>query len=66
MTATCPKCHKKYRLGYNGVLEGCDKCLKIQRDRFGHAWFPGEKTHTYRPNDGGPVFTRTREEAFRH
>ena len=40
--AKCPKCGKVYKMGYNGVVEGCDKCLGIQRDRTGMAWRPDE------------------------
>jgi hypothetical protein len=28
----CPHCEKKYRLGINGTVEGCDVCLSIIRN----------------------------------
>ena len=61
---TCPKCKKQYNLGYNGVGEGCDKCLGIERDKEGRAWYPGEKSHEYQPNNGSPAYTVTRKQAF--
>jgi hypothetical protein len=61
---TCPKCNKKYNLGYNGVVSGCDKCLGIQRDKQGHAWYPGEKSHTYKPNNCELEYKVTRKQAF--
>lgn len=60
----CPHCKKKYNLGYNGVVEGCDKCLGIKRDKQGYAWFPHDRTHTFHPNDGAPDYTVTRQQAF--
>jgi hypothetical protein len=61
---TCPKCNETYNLGYNGVIEGCDKCIGIKRDKQGHAWFKGETSHTYKPNNGGPEYNVTRKKAF--
>lgn len=28
----CPHCEKKYTLGKDGTVEGCDVCLKIIRN----------------------------------
>jgi hypothetical protein len=61
---TCPKCKKTYNLGYNGVDKGCDTCEGIERDKQGHAWYPGEKSHTYKPNNGGQEYKVTRKQAF--
>lgn len=61
----CPQCKREYRLGYDGVTDGCDRCQGIQRDRDGHAWRNDETEHTYAPVDGSPEFTVTREEAFK-
>lgn len=32
---TCPHCHETYIIGRTGVVEGCDECLNIERDRAG-------------------------------
>lgn len=31
----CPHCHETYIIGRTGVVEGCDECLGIVRDRAG-------------------------------
>jgi pyruvate/2-oxoacid:ferredoxin oxidoreductase beta subunit len=32
---TCPGCGETYIIGKTGVVEGCDDCLNIERDRAG-------------------------------
>jgi hypothetical protein len=60
----CPQCGRAYRLGYDGVMDGCDECQGVKRDKDGFAWHPDEKQHTYAPVDGSAEFVVTREEAF--
>jgi hypothetical protein len=60
----CQKCGKSYFLGYTGVVDGCDKCMGIQRDKGDFAWYPDENEHTYAPVDGSPEFTVKRSEVL--
>ena len=48
-TAICPKCGKKYNMGINGVKDGCDTCLNLERDSRGYFWEPGEAFHVEIP-----------------
>lgn len=34
---TCPHCSKRYRDGFDGISQGCDKCLNVKRDEHGLA-----------------------------
>ncbi len=34
----CPICGKTYELGYTGMVDGCDACLGVIRDKSGYAW----------------------------
>ena len=60
----CPSCGRPYNLGYNGVVEGCDRCIGIERDKADHAWYPGETEHVYLFLDDGTEYLVTREQAF--
>ena len=62
--AKCPKCHQGYVMGWNGTVDGCDKCLGIVRDSNGHAWEPGEKYHDYQDESTGKVFRVARRSAL--
>ena len=68
-TSVCPKCHKHFRMGVNGTVDGCDKCTGVKRDKNGHAWDPDEQEHTYAPietvDDESTWFTVTRKRAFK-
>lgn len=33
----CPKCHKKFTLGVNGIITGCDLCEGVSRASNGFA-----------------------------
>lgn len=33
-------------MGYNGTVDGCDKCTGVERDQNGFAWMKGEKRKT--------------------
>lgn len=33
MQMVCEKCGKEYTLGINGVMSGCDACMKITRNK---------------------------------
>jgi hypothetical protein len=46
MTKTCPHCNKKFRMGYNGTVDGCDACTGVERDVNGDEWRKGEKRQT--------------------
>lgn len=61
---TCPKCGFEYTLGIDGVVDGCDNCLGIQRDATGMAWLPGESMIMLEDVETGEVELITREEAF--
>jgi hypothetical protein len=67
MNKKCPKCKKEYRLGYEGVCNGCDKCLGIERiadiGSNHSAWERGEKYHDYMDVKTGKVTRVTREQA---
>lgn len=41
--ATCPLCGGGYRMGHNGIVEGCDKCLNLVRDEDGFFYEPDEE-----------------------
>lgn len=62
--ATCPKCGKGYRMGYNGITDGCDKCLDIKRDKQGHFWLPRERIHIYEEVGTGKFFKVKRSDAL--
>lgn len=62
--AVCPKCGETYQVGFNGVIDGCDRCLNIERDQNGYAWFSDEQSHTYKPVNGGAEFTVNRKVAL--
>jgi hypothetical protein len=62
--ATCPTCKKEYSMGYDGTVDGCDKCQGIIRDGNDYAWKPGENEHNYKDVATGRVYTVTRKEAF--
>lgn len=63
--ATCPKCGQPYEMGYNGVVDGCDACMGVQRDPNGYAWYPGETENTYQAVGGGEPFTVARDDAMK-
>ncbi len=33
----CPYCEQKYKLGFDGTVEGCDVCLNIIRNPQDHS-----------------------------
>lgn len=35
-TLTCPHCQKKYTLGVDGIVHGCDVCLAVIRNPIDH------------------------------
>lgn len=37
----CLGCGQYYRMGIDGVADGCDTCTGVQRDMYGRAWDPG-------------------------
>jgi hypothetical protein len=43
MNATCPMCQKKYKMGYSGTVDGCDRCLGNVRDKDGYVYGPDEE-----------------------
>ena len=51
-------------MGWNGTVDGCDKCLGIVRDSDGHAWYPGENHHDYQDVSSGKVFRVARRSAL--
>jgi hypothetical protein len=61
----CPKCGKEYRLGYDGIGDGCDVCLGVERisDMASDhtAWERDEEYHNYAKD--GKVITITRKQA---
>lgn len=59
----CPKCGRKYKLGYDGIDRGCDDCLGVCRGPHGF-WLPDEKEATYLNVITGKEFTVTREKEF--
>lgn len=62
---TCPKCHKKFTLGVDGVEDQdgvikCDACAGVVRDANGYAWFPNEVSAMYTRDGGKTVTVRQR------
>lgn len=35
--AVCQNCEHQYTLGITGTVEGCDKCLRIERNPLDHS-----------------------------
>lgn len=33
----CPYCEHKYKLGFDGTVDGCDECLGIVRNALDHS-----------------------------
>jgi hypothetical protein len=62
--AKCPKCKQGYVMGWNGTVDGCDRCTGTVRDSEGNAWGRGEKTQTYQDVATGKVFTVSRRKAL--
>ena len=62
--ARCKICKNGFVMGRNGTVDGCDKCTGTVRDVHGHAWGPGESTHTYLDENTGKTFTVSRREAL--
>lgn len=60
----CPHCHTLYTLGVNGVVGGCDKCLRISRDLSGYVWQQSESNQTRQDLTTGEIFTVARAVAF--
>jgi len=64
----CPKGGGNFRMGYDGTVDGCDKCLSVKRDKNGYAWGKRERVHTYTPvetaDDKSTWVKVTRAEAF--
>jgi hypothetical protein len=58
--AICPLCNQGYRMGYNGIVEGCDKCLGNVRDANGYVYGPDEKFITLKSVCTGKVTKRKR------
>ena len=64
MEATCKICGKAYTMGENGMIDGCDTCRGIERDKDGCAWEKGEKFQ-YRQRVGTDTIYRiSRKVAF--
>lgn len=61
--AMCDKCGRHYVMGLDGMVSGCDRCLKVKRDLAGHAWERAEMVHHYAEPDG-TVTKVTRRQAF--
>lgn len=64
MKSTCPKCGKKFDMGYNGTVDGCDQCTGTKRDKRGYAWGPRERVHTYLDLKTGKLIKVKRADAF--
>ena len=62
--ATCPKCGKGFRMGYNGTVDGCDVCTGTKRDRNGYAWSSRERVHVYQDVETGEISKVKRVDAF--
>jgi hypothetical protein len=62
--AKCPKCKQGYVMGWNGIVEGCDKCLGVVRDSQGNFWEPGEKHADYLDLSTGRTFRVSRRTAL--
>lgn len=60
----CPRCGTTYILGVNGIGGGCDKCMHVQRDQQGYAWYSHERMQKYVRIATGEQETVTRDEAF--
>lgn len=60
---TCPHCKESYAWGHTGSMDGCDRCLGIERDGCGLAWRPRTEKKVGR-TPMGEKFTLTRERAF--
>lgn len=43
---TCVICGRVFDLGWDGTVDGCDKCTGVRRDRGGNAWYPQENIQT--------------------
>lgn len=52
-------------MGYNGTVDGCDKCTGVKRDKNGYAWDPGERVHLYQDIETGEITKVKRADAFR-
>lgn len=57
--STCKHCGKKFEMGVNGTMYGCDKCSSTKRDKRGYAWLPDEKTMEVPYIDDGKLKTKT-------
>ena len=65
MTEKCKICNKNYKIGCAGTVNGCDKCLGIQRDVNGYAWLPEETYQDYENVKTGKVTRVSRGDAFK-
>ena len=65
----CPKCGQNFRMGYDGTVDGCDKCTGVERDKDGYVWGKDEQVQTRVPiataNKMSTWFKVTRAEAFK-
>lgn len=59
-SAICPSCKRYYRLGYNGTVDGCDKCMGVSRDGDGYVYGRGETEITLMDVGTGKITTRRR------
>ena len=62
--AKCKICKQGFVMGWNGTVDGCDKCTKTVRDSEGIAWAPGEKSQTFLDVSTGRIFTVSRRKAL--
>jgi len=61
----CKICRKYFYMGYNGTVDGCDRCTKTVRDPDGGAWAPNEKHHDYLVSENPlKTFRVTRRQAL--
>lgn len=59
-SAVCPNCRKHYRMGYNGTVDGCDKCMGVVRDGDGYVYGRGETEITLMDVGTGKITKRKR------
>ena len=68
MNAICQICGETFEMGYNGTVDGCDKCTGVKRDKYGYAWEKGGRVQTRVPNvtvnDKATRFKAKRKDAF--
>jgi predicted nucleic acid-binding Zn-ribbon protein len=58
------KCGKKFTLGVNGTIAGCDKCTGVERDKDGYVWHLFEADQERMDVATGEISVVTRREAF--